>query len=86
MASDETSDQPIMEFKHQAVPGYRLAFTAAFLIMTIYLGAVIYSSPGKVDHGYHGKESKAAKNGPAESHQDSKYDSKPNERTPTKAH
>ena len=86
MASDENSDQPLQEFRHRAMPGYRLGFTAVFLLMAVYLGAIIYSSSGKVDHGYHGKEGKHARDHPAKSHQDSNHDSKPNERTPTETH
>jgi len=54
MASQSTTDEPLQELKHDAVPGYLRAFLIAFVAMAIYLAVVIISSPGSAK-GHYGK-------------------------------
>ena len=54
MTSPNSNDQPLKELKHEAVPGYRLAFTIAFAVMSLYLLIILVSSPGPAGgHGHH---------------------------------
>ena len=53
MASHSPSDGPLQELKHDAVPGYPKAFAIAFAVMGIYLVAILFTSPGQVEHGHH---------------------------------
>jgi hypothetical protein len=45
MASSST-DTPLQELKHDAVPGYLKAFFIAFAAMGLYLAVILISSPG----------------------------------------
>lgn len=51
------SEQPIQKLKHDAKPGYLMAFTISFSLMSLYLAFILYSSPGQVKYEYHGKKS-----------------------------
>ncbi len=44
------SDEPLLELKHEAVPGYLKAFLIAFAVMGFYLLVILVSSPGPAEH------------------------------------
>ena len=46
MANLPTDGKPLKELKHEAVPGYLMAFSIAFATMGIYLAIILISSPG----------------------------------------
>lgn len=73
MASHQPSDQPLQELKHDAVPGYPVIFTICFAVMSLYLGFILYSSPGQAEHGHHDhKGDGKASDGHSEIHNDEK--------------
>ncbi|MEJ6719200.1 MAG: hypothetical protein QNK82_11985 [Akkermansiaceae bacterium] len=55
MASHSPTDEPLLELKHDAVPGYMRVFLIAFAVMTLYLALILIVSPGKAEkhHGGH---------------------------------
>ena len=52
MDAHSPSDKPLQELKHDAVPGYPLAFGVCFAVMGLYLAYILVSSPGKVEKHY----------------------------------
>lgn len=56
MANHSPSDGPIQELKHDAEPGYPMAFMICFAAMTIYLVFILSSPPGQAKKDYHKKD------------------------------
>ena len=55
-----SNDGPLKELKHDAVPGYLMAFIVAFAVMGVYLAVILVSSPGSAKKKYKSAEAKTA--------------------------
>lgn len=57
----ESNQEPLQELKHSAVGAYPLVFLVVTAALGIYLGVVLYSSPGKIKKADKYKTEKAYK-------------------------